>query len=650
MRAIAIGVIVGLAWCQAALAQTTVPADPFASGSPARGSAGRPGSAGGNYGIPGGAAAAGPAKAGPRDTPRPFVTRQNDMEIPFSVRPGSTPDNQPTAVRVFVSWDQGKTWHFYDERKPEEGRFRFRPKQDGEFWFATQTIDRSGRPDAADPRRPQLRLIVDSQRPQLLVQAHVQQEGEVMVAWSAADATLAVASLKLEYQDASNSSAPWQSVESSVSEPAAGTATGQASFRAAVVSKSINLRAEIADAAGNTAYFSQKLSLNPPAAPAATGAASYSPPLDHTATHWPDAAGQKGLIQNNTMIATDDHTPAETAVADDERVRVPNVVNNPFLGKGRLASTASAASPSNGLLSNASQSPTNTEELPLPTASPDTSGPYGYGNDPSRSESIPNSDVAGTVNAAEVMPAPQSTYEDQAPELESAGENVEAPLGQRPRLTNSRRFSLDYDVESVGPEGVEAVELWGTADGGRSWTRWGADPDRVTPFDVEVNGEATYGFRIVIVGKNGLATSTPQPGDSPDIWVGIDSTRPTARFTGASYGQGEAAGKLDIRWEAADANLSSRPITLSISDRPDGPFTPIAAGLPNTGQYFWEFDPRSPRQIYLRLEARDDAGNATIDQLTEPIKVEGLEPKGRIRGFNPVAETPRGAFKSPLFQ
>ena len=100
----------------------------------------------------------------------------------------------------------------------------------------------------------------------------------------------------------------------------------------------------------------------------------------------------------------------------------------------------------------------------------------------------------------------------------------------------------------------------------------------------------------------------------------------------AAYGEGPAAGKLDIRWEADDANLTSRPVTLAIGDRPEGPFTPIAAGLPNSGQYYWDFDPRSPRLIYLRLEVRDEAGNVAVDQLTEPIQVEGLQPRGRIRG------------------
>src|SRR5262249_20097770 len=153
-------------------------------------------------------------------------------------------------------------------------------------------------------------------------------------------------------------------------------------------------------------------------------------------------------------------------------------------------------------------------------------------------------------------------------------------------------------------------------------------------FDVEVNHEAVYGFRIVVVGKNGLATSTPQPGDAADIWVGVDMTRPRAKLTGAIYGQGEAAGKRDISLPGEGVKLGSGRITLSISDRPDGRFAPIAQAIPNTGHFLWEYDPRSPRQIFLRLEARDDAGNIAIEQLTEPIKVEGLEPKAQIRGFS----------------
>src|SRR5688572_16053419 len=75
--------------------------------------------------LPGqGARPPGPPARG--EIPPPYVTRQSDVEIPFTVKPGDSPGKQPAAVRIFVSWDQGKTWHFFEEKKPGDGRFRFR--------------------------------------------------------------------------------------------------------------------------------------------------------------------------------------------------------------------------------------------------------------------------------------------------------------------------------------------------------------------------------------------------------------------------------------------------------------------------------------------------------------------------------------------
>src|SRR4029079_3103170 len=156
-------------------------------------------------------------------------------------------------------------------------------KQDGEFWFATQTVDRSGRPDSAEPRRPQPRLVIDTQRPKLLVQAYVTGSGAVNLSWSAADATLVPSSLKLEYQDAGGSGGPWQTIEASAPATNATTMTGQATCVPVVSSRTINLRAEIADAAGNMAYFSQRLSL----APSKSKDTGQNLAFDPSATRWP---------------------------------------------------------------------------------------------------------------------------------------------------------------------------------------------------------------------------------------------------------------------------------------------------------------------------------------------------------------------------
>jgi hypothetical protein len=203
-------------------------------------------------------------------------------------------------------------------------------------------------------------------------------------------------------------------------------------------------------------------------------------------------------------------------------------------------------------------------------------------------------------------------------------------------MTNSKRFNLDYSVDAVGPSGVEKVELWVTRNGGRDWDLGWLDEDLESPLLVEVENEGIYGFRVVVVGRNGLASQSPRAGDLADLWVGVDVTKPIAEITSAAYGSGSYAGQLDIRWTAVDDHLGSRPVSLSFSEKPDGPWTPIASGLPNNGQYLWRVDSRVPAQFYLRLEVRDEAGNVAVHRLDEPLQSAGLTPKGSVRGFAPA--------------
>ena len=88
-----------------------------------------------------------------------------------------------------------------------------------------------------------------------------------------------------------------------------------------------------------------------------------------------------------------------------------------------------------------------------------------------------------------------------------------------------------------------------------------------------------------------------------------------------------------IRYDCVDANLKERPITLAFSENADGPWTTIAGGLRNDGDYVWPADPGLPRAFYLRLDATDKAGNIGTYILDKPIDAQGLAPRARIRGF-----------------
>jgi hypothetical protein len=208
------------------------------------------------------------------------------------------------------------------------------------------------------------------------------------------------------------------------------------------------------------------------------------------------------------------------------------------------------------------------------------------------------------------------------------------PAGERPRFTAKKRFKLEYDADDVPTDDIADVELWGTHDGGKTWLKWGTDPDKLSPIDVEVETEGVFGFRIVIVHHSGIAGHTPRAGDSADIWIGVDGTLPTVRLGNIAYGKRFDAGKLQIQWQAADDWLGPRPITLLYSPSADGPWNKVAESLENSGEYLWRVEPSVPRRIHLKIEVRDEAGNLAEDKTAEPIELEGLAPRGRIRGLS----------------
>ena len=211
------------------------------------------------------------------------------------------------------------------------------------------------------------------------------------------------------------------------------------------------------------------------------------------------------------------------------------------------------------------------------------------------------------------------------------------PPGERPRMVNSRLFELEYDVDSVGPSGIGKVELWGTRDGGKTWRRFAQDNNR-SPLLVNVEEEGIYGFRIIVSNGAGLGGKPPASGDLPDLWVGVDLTKPTARLVSAQQGVDAEAEHLIISWQADDKMLAARPVSLSFRESRTEPWLPIASGLENTGRYAWPINSRTPSQLYLRLEVRDEAGNVGAHEMPEPVTVDQSSPTIRVRDIHPVGQ------------
>ena len=204
------------------------------------------------------------------------------------------------------------------------------------------------------------------------------------------------------------------------------------------------------------------------------------------------------------------------------------------------------------------------------------------------------------------------------------------------QMIGTRRFRLSYGIDAIDPSGVAKVDLWTTRDGGRNWQSWGSDPDSTSPFPVEVDEEGLYGFRIVVHSKDGLTGRGPSSGDRPDILINVDTQSPLAKITSVPYGRGDEAGKLAINYSVADRYLVIRPITLAYSSNPEGPWQLIEDGVRNEGRYLWKPSSNVPDRVFLRIDARDKAGNTGVHILSQAIDVSGLIPRGTIHGVTPV--------------
>jgi len=239
---------------------------------------------------------------------------------------------------------------------------------------------------------------------------------------------------------------------------------------------------------------------------------------------------------------------------------------------------------------------------------------------------------AGSGSRESVMKKPIVSASNAGGSIVKPNRATRAPV----QIIGSNRFRLNYGIDSIDPSGVGKVVLWMTRDDGQTWKIWGTDPDRRSPFPVEVTEQGRYGFRIVVQSKDGLTGQGPSSGDDADIWIVVDTTAPLAQITSVPYGRGSEAGKLIINYKVADRLLTLRPITISYAANPAGPWEIIKEGARNDDRLAWKVGREVPEQLFLKIEAVDRAGNIGTHVLSQAVDVSGLVPRGTIHGVTPV--------------
>ena len=192
------------------------------------------------------------------------------------------------------------------------------------------------------------------------------------------------------------------------------------------------------------------------------------------------------------------------------------------------------------------------------------------------------------------------------------------------RVVRSRRITLNFALNDVGPSGVSTVELWYTQDG-KDWTMCEAPP-KSTPYVVEVDQEGKYGFTLLARSGAGLGKKRPGPGDDPQVWVIVDQTAPDVQLLETRPLKVNRGAALSIHWKASDTNFGRQPISLSYAERVEGPWHSVAAHLPNTGHYIWQAPSGLPNQFLIRVEATDLAGNMSQAQSPAPVVLDSSTP------------------------
>jgi len=525
-----------------------------------------------------------------------FWPRQ-DLAIPFEL---SSVGNPPAYLELEVSEDTGKTWQSVAKADPKERQFQFQTQRDGTYWFRVKSLDLGGQ--VIDPPGEPMHLVIDSTKPTGQLMIDLDRKGDLQAEFRIVESSLDQNSIRLEYQTELDSA--WKEVSCKTEK---GTQEnewiGSASWSIPHQTAQLVVKLSGRDQAGNT-FDVTRIPRLPKTALGLSGSMKLA------------STRQDGQPAANTLPTT---KPTASSL----------------IGSGLAKPTLSLPTLPAGL-NLAPAAPTKafpTQNIP---AQPKPAAPPMFTSTglPVRSiENIPASTLSNSAQVAE----PSDAQRAEISRLPSLNPSLPIPsnLHANALHSSSKSFELDYAIVNDPGAPIASVELWGTLDQGKTWERWGIDSDRESPFDIEVETEGMFGFRMVIVGSNGLASRRPLPGDAADAWIQVDSTVPRARILSALAGKGSDAGSLLVEYQALDEHFIDRPISLYYSETPLGPWIPITQGAKNQGRFAWTAESHLPEKVYLRLHATDAAGNVGEHILDLPVDVQSAAPRGKIQGFRP---------------
>jgi len=538
-------------------------------------------------------------------------TKQRTFTIPFRLPPSQDPDADaaPQRVELHVSRDLGGRWDKAGDTSPATGSFSYTADVDGEYWFRLRAIDRKGR--GRGSAGADMRVLVDAAGPRLAGRVWKGIDGEIVCRFAAADDSIDVGSLTVEYRAAGDPGWKKVAAEGILARQAPAHLVGEEIWWAGEKVDSLTVRIAVADAAGNQTVRQFTLEPADPRIDQAALAGEIGvPPLPR---HGGD--GHPGYAASAAAPFEDFAGPASPAAGPG--------VSPP--GAWPAESARWTHAPAEAA---AGRGPTASGGLSSPG-----SAPPGFAADPV-GQDAPGHSVLVREQGLASLPrsGPLATPVTAALPAGTASAPHEHQ-GRPLHLTRSRRFAWDYEMPPAQTHDRPLrAELWSTRDGGVTWQRTAVDDDGQSPIEVQLPEAGMYGVRLEIVaaGDDGR----PRSGAVPDCWVGVDEEPPVVELDVRR--QDGVAPVVMIRYAAHDGLPAARGGRLLYSPLATGPWVTIATDLDNAGEFRWEPDRGVPARVFLRAEVVDAAGNVGAATTTEPLALGAPRTGGRLGGLTPL--------------
>ncbi|HZV04236.1 MAG TPA: RNA polymerase sigma factor [Gemmataceae bacterium] len=188
---------------------------------------------------------------------------------------------------------------------------------------------------------------------------------------------------------------------------------------------------------------------------------------------------------------------------------------------------------------------------------------------------------------------------------------------------SSRSVGIPVNIDPAIRHKTVGLILRVSEDKGMSYKEVSTIPADGEAFHFDAPRDGIYWFIVEVLDTDG-SWGRPKPVIQRSLRVCVDTTPPEVKLFQPQFKQNAFL----LSWEAKDANLGKRPVTLEWAEQKDGPWHVIGEDhLPNTGSYTWDFSytwkllGSKPSECYLRIRVRDKAGNEACAAMDKPILI-----------------------------